>query len=150
MNLTLEQKEISSRLDILEPLLMINKINILPLDKTAKAFQTINKKDWFFQCHLPNKPVMPAVLTIEGMLQTLALLIYSTIDHKYDKAYIVDIKTKLLSSITEFDSEIIYFAQLSSYKRGISKGTVEVFSKNQKKSKGEFVYVSPSLMKLPN
>lgn len=149
MNLTLEQKEISSRLDILEPLLMIEKINILPLDKTAKAFQTINKKDWFFQCHLPNKPVMPAVLTIEGMLQTLALLIYSTIDHKYDKAYIVDIKTKLLSSITEFDSEIIYFAQLSSYKRGISKGTVEVFSKNQKKSKGEFVYVSPSLMKLP-
>jgi len=89
-------------------------------------------------------------LTIEGMLQTLALLIYSTVDHNYKKAYIVDIKTKLLSSITEVDSEIIYNAKLNSYKRGISKGVVEVFSKNQKKSTGEFVYASPSLMHVPN
>ena len=150
MNLTLEKKDISSRLDILEPLLMIDKINIITLDKTAKAFQTINKTDWFFQCHLPSKPVMPAVLTIEGMLQTLALLIYSTFDHNYEKAYIVDIKTKLFSSITELDSEITYFAKLTSHKRGISKGTVEVFSKKGKKSKGEFVYASPSLIKLPS
>ena len=75
---------------------------------------------------------MPAALTIEGMLQTLALLIYSTMDHSFEKAYIVDIKTKLLSSITEVDSEIIYDAKLSSFKRGISKGTVEVFLKIKK------------------
>tara|TARA_Y100000589_G_C27105617_1_gene609925 strand:+ start:314 stop:766 length:453 start_codon:yes stop_codon:yes gene_type:complete len=150
MNFILEKNEISSKLDIYEPLLIINKINIKTLDKTARAIQSINKKDWFFKCHLPNKPVMPAALTIEGMLQTLALLIYSTVDHSFEKAYIVDIKTKLLSSITEVDSEIIYDAKLSSFKRGISKGTVEVFSNNKKKGKGEFVYASPSLMQLPN
>ncbi len=149
MNLILEKKEISSKLDIYDPLLIIDKIDIKTIDKTAKGFQSINKTDWFFKCHLPNKPVMPAVLTIEGMLQTLAMLIYSTIDHNFEKAYIVDITTKLLSSITEVDRQIIYHAKLCSYKRGISKGIVEVFSKNEKKGKGEFVYASPSLMKLP-
>ncbi len=149
MYLILDRKQISLKLDIYDPLLMIDKINIKTEDNTAKGFQLIQKDDWFFKCHLPNKPVMPAVLTIEGMLQTLALLIYNTIDHNYQKAYIVDIKTKLLASISELDNEIIYSAKLNSHKRGISKGIVEVFSKNEKKSRGEFIYASPSLMTLP-
>ena len=149
MSLILGKSIISKKLDILDPLLILDKIKIEKVDKIAKGFQFINKDDWFFKCHLPSKPVMPAVLIIEGMLQTLALLIYETIDHKFEKAFIIDIKSKLLSSITEVDSEIIYRAKLTSHKRGISKGMVEVFSDNHKKAVGEFIYASPHLMSTP-
>lgn len=150
MTLILKKTEISKLLDIKKPLLMIDEISIEGKNQKAKGFQLINKEEWFFKCHLPLKPVMPAVLIIEGMLQTLALLIYKSIDHKFEKAYIVDIRSKIFSSITNNDSEIIYIAKLISFKRGISKGEVEVFVNKEKKAKGEFIYASPNLMGLPN
>ena len=44
MNFILEKNEISSKLDIYEPLLIINKINIKTLDKTAELFNQLIKQ----------------------------------------------------------------------------------------------------------
>ncbi|WP_269622658.1 FabA/FabZ family ACP-dehydratase [Prochlorococcus marinus] len=150
MSLKFTKPIISDQLDILEPFLLIDSIKIDIANQKAIAKRAIDHNDWFFSCHLPKTQVMPATLIIEGMLQTMAMLIYKSIDHKFNRAYIVDIRSKLLASITPKDKEIIYTATLISSKRGITKGYVDAKYKDEKKSEGNFIYASPHLMNIPS
>ena len=142
-------KEISKKLDIYEPFLMIDKININISEKVAKSKKFLSQESWFFKCHIPNEQIMPATLIVEGMLQTMALLIYECLDHDYQKTFIVDIKSKIISKVKPSDKLITYQAYLLSTKRGISKGKVEAVTNSQKKAEGIFIYASPKLMSLP-
>lgn len=145
----MEIKEISKKLDIHEPFLMIDKIDINISTKIAKSKKFLSHESWFFKCHLPNEQIMPASLIVEGMLQTMALLIYECLDHEYEKTFIVDIKSKIISKVKPEDKLITYEGCLLSSKRGISKGKVEAYTNLGKKAEGSFIYASPKLMNLP-
>lgn len=142
-------KEISKKLDIYEPFLMIDEININISEKVAKSKKFLSQESWFFKCHIPNEKIMPASLIVEGMLQTMASLIYECLDHDYEKTFIVDIKSKIISKVKPSDKLLIYKAYLLSSSRGISKGKVEAYANSQKKAEGSFIYASPKLMTLP-
>ena len=145
----MEIKEISKKLDIYEPFLMIDKIDIDVSEKIAKSKKFLNQESWFFKCHIPKEKIMPASLIIEGMLQTMALLIYECLDHNYEKTFIVDIKSKIISKVKPSDKLLIYQGNLLSTKRGISKVKVNAYVNSQKKAEGSFIYASPKLMSLP-
>ena len=142
-------KEISKKLDIYEPFLMIDKININISEKVAKSKKFLSQESWFFKCHIPNEQIMPASLIVEGMLQTMALLIYECLDHDYEKTFIVDIKSKIISKVKPSDKLLTYQAYLLYSNRGILKGKVEAYTNSQKKAEGSFIYASPKLMTLP-
>ena len=144
----LDRNEISKQLDIKDPFLMIDEIKLdINLNK-AKSLKFLNKKEWFFLAHMTNSPVMPATLQIEGMLQTLVLLIYNVTENKSSKSFIVDSKTKFHSKVFN-QSFINYYAELTYHRRGISKGLVIGKYYDDKICEGEFTYASPDLMKLP-
>jgi len=145
----LGRNEISKRLDINDPFLMIDKININIDLKKAKSTKILNKKEWFYDCHLTTKPVMPATLQIEGMLQTLVLLIYKVSDDKVLKSYIVDAKTKFHKKV--YNQPLInYHAELIHNRRGIFKGSVIGEYCSNKICEGKFTYASPDLMAMPS
>jgi len=91
---------------------------------------------------------MPATLLTEGMLQTMVLLIYSSHEHNNQPALITDINVKQFSSARP-DQEIIFKAELLSFRRGISKGEVTSMADGELLSRGKFTYASPHLMILP-
>ena len=66
--------EISKKLDIYEPFLMIDKIDINSKDKSKS--KNFKPGIMVFSMSIPNEQIMPASLIVEGMLQTMALLIY--------------------------------------------------------------------------
>ena len=145
----LDRNEISKQLDIKDPFLMIDEIRIdISLNK-AKSLKLLNKKEWFFLSHMTKYPVMPATLQMEGMLQTLVLLIYNVPENKSYRSFIVDAKTKFHSKVFS-QSFINYHAELIHNRRGIFKGLVVGKYHDEKICEGEFTYASPDLMHLPS
>ena len=56
------------------PMLLIDKVyNIVPNER-ATGLKNVTYNEWFFPGHFPTHPIMPGVLTIEAMAQTLAVL----------------------------------------------------------------------------
>ncbi|MBL4603167.1 MAG: hypothetical protein JKY84_10490 [Emcibacteraceae bacterium] len=141
------QIEISDRLDISPPFLMIDVYEEITTGERAIGTKHLKSDDWFLNCHLPKDQAMPATLQTEGMLQTLVLLIYSKEDHGDHRSFITDSKVKFKSS-PEPGHDIIYEAQLLSFRRGIAKGTVVGTSNGKEICSGEFTYASPHLMVL--
>lgn len=145
----LSRDEISKRLDITDPFLMIDEFEEVDAGKSARSIKYLGDQEWFFDCHLPKSQVMPATLQLEGMLQTLVLLIYSAADHGDEPAYITDMKVKQIAAAKP-SQNINYEAELTSFRRGIAKGIVRGESDGKVICRGEFSYASPHLMALPS
>ncbi len=61
------------------PMLMIDRIVEMQLDRSAIGIKNVSINEQFFQGHFPNHPVMPGVLIIESMAQTAAVLVVETL-----------------------------------------------------------------------
>jgi 3-hydroxyacyl-[acyl-carrier-protein] dehydratase len=60
------------------PMLMVDRIVELNLDKSAVGIKNVSINEPFFQGHFPSEPVMPGVLIVEAMAQTAAVLVVAT------------------------------------------------------------------------
>jgi 3-hydroxyacyl-[acyl-carrier-protein] dehydratase len=61
------------------PMLMIDRMTEVVLDKSAIGIKNVSVNEHFFQGHFPAHPVMPGVLIIESMAQTAAVLVVETL-----------------------------------------------------------------------
>lgn len=60
------------------PMLMVDKVVDMHLDRSAVGIKNVSINEPFFQGHFPSEPVMPGVLIIEAMAQTAAVLVVAT------------------------------------------------------------------------
>ncbi len=60
------------------PMLMVDKVIEMQLDRSAVGIKNVTINEPFFQGHFPSEPVMPGVMIIEAMAQTAAVLVVST------------------------------------------------------------------------
>ena len=61
------------------PLLLVDRILEIELDKSIVGLKNVTMNEQFFQGHFPDEPVMPGVLIIEAMAQTAAILTVKTL-----------------------------------------------------------------------
>ena len=61
------------------PMLLIDKVIDIVLDKSAIGIKNVTANENFFTGHFPSKMVMPGVLMIESMAQTCAVLVIETL-----------------------------------------------------------------------
>jgi 3-hydroxyacyl-[acyl-carrier-protein] dehydratase len=61
------------------PILMIDRLEEIVIDRSAVGIKNVSANEPFFQGHFPGKPIMPGVLIIEAMAQTAATLVVYTI-----------------------------------------------------------------------
>ena len=61
------------------PMLMIDRVTDIVLDRSAIGIKNVSVNEHFFQGHFPSHPVMPGVLIIESMAQTAAVLVVETL-----------------------------------------------------------------------
>ena len=145
----LDTDQIIDLIEVTQPFLMIDYASKVIPGKSCHCVKDLAKEDWFFDCHLKNEMTMPGVLLIESMLQTLILAIYTMDSHKGKLAYVTDISTKLFAKVSP-NSQLNIYADLVSYRRGISKGIVKIKVDKLNVCQGEFVLISPHDMPLPN
>ena len=60
------------------PMLMVDRVSDLQLDRSATGIKNVSINEPFFQGHFPAEPVMPGVLIVEAMAQTAAVLVVAT------------------------------------------------------------------------
>ncbi len=61
------------------PMLLIDEVREVILDKSAVGIKRVREDDHFFEGHFPSRPVMPGVMIIEAMAQTAAVLVVKTL-----------------------------------------------------------------------
>ncbi|MQX38210.1 3-hydroxyacyl-ACP dehydratase FabZ family protein [Roseospira navarrensis] len=148
MTASLSRAQIASRLDITDPFLMIDTFEEIEPGRRARATLALAPDAWFFGCHLPASQVMPATLQIEGMLQTLVLLIYAAQDHGVNRSYVTSVNVQLAAAGTPGQT-VTFEAELSAFRRGIATGEVAAAAGGRTLSRGSFRYASPHLMAMP-
>ena len=139
---------LSKALEITEPFLMIDSFRLSENGAVGYGLKSLTNEDWFFDCHLKSQMVMPATLQIEGMLQTMVMLIYQTVDHGKARSFVTDIDVKVLNAASP-GIDIEYEAKILTARRGIFKGEVIGKSNELIICKGAFSYASPHLMSTP-
>ena len=143
--------QISQYLEITPPFLMIDYVDKIIPGKSARGVKNLTDDDWFFKCHTgfwQKNLAMPGALQIEAMLQTLALTIYTMEGHEGRICLEISVNAKMFSKISPGNQFVIH-ADLLSYKRGIAKGIAVGKVNDVKICQGEFTFISPHDMPLP-
>lgn len=74
------------------PMLLIDRVLELELDKYSKAIKNVTFNEPFFNGHFPEKPIMPGVLIIEAMAQTAGVLVRKTLTGSTKLVYFMTIE----------------------------------------------------------
>lgn len=61
------------------PFLMIDRVEDVVKGRSAVGIKNVSINEYYFQGHFPHVPLMPAVLVVEAMAQTAAVLVMETI-----------------------------------------------------------------------
>lgn len=56
------------------PLLLVDRVESLEVDKAIVAIKAVTMNEQFFQGHFPGRPIMPGVLIVEAMAQAAGVL----------------------------------------------------------------------------
>lgn len=67
------------------PFLMVDAILEMERVKRIVGIKNVSINEYYFQGHFPDKPIMPAVLIIEGMAQTGGLLLLLEVPDRENK-----------------------------------------------------------------
>ncbi len=148
-NIKLNTNQIIKYLKIKPPFLMIDTVESCQPGKTCNATKLLKKDEWFFKSHLETEQIMPGVLLIEAMLQTLVFTIYTQKGHKGKLSFVNSISSKIFSKASPGNKLDIY-ADLHSYKRGISQGYALIKLNKINICEGNFKLVSPHELLTPN
>ena len=62
------------------PLLLVDKVVDLKVDREIHAIKAVSFNEQFFQGHFPGRPIMPGVLQIEALAQAAAILAIETLE----------------------------------------------------------------------
>ena len=68
-------KEIMKVIPHRQPMLLVDRVEIVEEDKKAVGFKGVTYNEPYFAGHFPQEPVMPGVLIMEAMAQTTAVLL---------------------------------------------------------------------------
>ncbi len=60
------------------PILLVDRVVELELNKSIKALKNVTINEPFFMGHFPHRPVMPGVLILEALAQASALLSFAS------------------------------------------------------------------------
>ena len=66
--------DIQKRIPHRPPMLLIDRVESLVVDKSAVGIKMVSVSDHVFAVHFPDYPIMPGVLIVEAMAQTAGCL----------------------------------------------------------------------------
>lgn len=75
---TMDIHQILKKLPHRYPILLVDRVVEMELNKSIKALKNVTINEPFFMGHFPHRPVMPGVLILEALAQASALLSFAS------------------------------------------------------------------------
>ena len=105
------------------PFLFIERVVELSDDRVV-AVRTFQPDEPFFLGHFPDRPVVPGVVLIEGLAQTMAY--HSLLHHPSRQIFLVGIDQARFRSPISFGIEVTFEVRVGEERFGLMKGRGEV------------------------
>ena len=151
MNMEVLQIDFSNILDYLRiepPYLFVDKASVLP-GKSAVGHKFFSLNEWFFKCHLPGDPVVPAVFILEGLIQTAALAIHSVVPGEHGKIYAKKFSCDVVNAVRP-GCELVMDTKILSFRRGIANAHGEAYFRRNgedvRACVADFVMIMPNVL----
>lgn len=142
--LIMTKDEISRLIHITDPFLLIDEVVACEPEKFIRTAYKATEDKWYFKCHISHLGVMPATLIIEGMLQSMVLLIYKSHCHGSNASYVTNIESKIIKPVRA-GAHISYYASINYAKRGLFKGRITGMVEGHEIGWVDVVYASPHM-----
>ena len=72
--ITLDTARVMAALPHRYPMLLVDRVEALVLDRSITAIKAVTINEGFFQGHFPGRPIMPGVLIVEALAQAAGIL----------------------------------------------------------------------------
>jgi len=102
-----------------EPFLFIDRILQLS-EGSVVAARTFREDELFFAGHFPGQPIVPGVLLVEGLAQTMAY--YALVNRPASRIYLVGIDHARFRSVVRPGSEVTFEVRMGEERFGILTG----------------------------
>ena len=111
---TMDIHQILKKLPHRYPILLVDRVLEMELDKRIKALKNVSINEPYFVGHFPHRPVMPGVLILEAMAQASALLSFASMGEDVG------------------DDTVVYFAGIDGvrFKRPVEPGDQLILESN--------------------
>ncbi len=121
--------EVISVLPHRPPFLFVDRIVELTLTRVV-GVRTFHEDEPFFKGHFPDHPVVPGVLLMEGLAQTMAY--YALLQRKAPRIFLVGIDRARFRSMIEPGKEVTYEVTLGEERFGTLTGKGKVTAGTQR------------------
>lgn len=91
-------------------------------DRRVRALKNVTHNEPFFVGHFPERPIMPGVLILEGMAQTVGLLVSQ--ERPGQSGYLVGVDRARFRRPVQPGDQIIYEAELERGREGFYRARV--------------------------
>jgi 3-hydroxyacyl-[acyl-carrier-protein] dehydratase len=71
---TLDIRGVMAALPHRYPMLLVDRVEEIILDRSIRAIKAVSINESFFQGHFPGRPIMPGVLIVEALAQAAGIL----------------------------------------------------------------------------
>lgn len=123
------------------PFLMIDKIARIEDENTIIGIKNVTINEAFFIGHFPEEPVMPGVLLVEAMAQTMGILVLSGVDEpeRYSTYFLKIDNVKFRKKVVPGDTVIFKLELLSPMRRGVASARGLAFVGDKVVTEAEFM-----------
>ena len=111
-----------------EPFLFINKSLKVKHLESATCTLNLSPDEWFFKCHWPGNPNMPAALQLETMTQVGGMILFCSLVKKPKYLYVRKISNAVFFRKIVPNTEITIISVAIKYHKGIMEHCAVRFS----------------------
>ena len=131
-----------------EPFLFVNNSLKVEYLKSASCIVYLSPDDWFFKCHWPNNPNMPAALQIETMTQVGGMILFYSLEDKPKYLYVRKITNAVFYRKIVPNTEIKIISNVIKYHKGIMlvNSKIKCNKSDLLYSKSEFSLINPDVI----
>jgi beta-hydroxyacyl-ACP dehydratase FabZ len=122
------------------PFILVDRvIDVIP-EKKIVALKNVSMNEPFFPGHFPEKPIMPGVLILEGMVQAAAILLGRTLPRNaHDNVCFTGIdKARFRTPVVPGD-QLIYEVKIKKQRSGVIKMDADAFVNDRRVAEAELM-----------
>lgn len=128
------------------PLLFVDYVEEAIPGKSAKGHKNFSFNEWYFPAHFEDEPNVPGFIQIESLTQLFLMTFLTLPGNKGKKTGFVSVENAKFKKKIIPGDRLDIEAELSSYRRGLAKGTCKGYIRGELACSVELVIAIPDIM----